>query len=439
MNKKQSLTLICTTIFLLSMMSISLLPTAMASGKSVYGTLYIDGQIAAPGIRISLQIDDTIIAETDTVTATMDGDNYVLGFNSTHEGNFAYFFVEGYDIDQSMYIGSKIGYILDLYATSPPASEEDEPSGGSPGGGGGEPFTSSGSEETNSDPIADGGGPYEGTTDAAIDFDGSASSDPDGDTLVYTWDFGDGSIGNGPLVSHLYTTADTFQVTLTVTDPDGASDENETTATIGIGNRAPINLIVTGNETGSKGELLSFSAVATDPEDESIKYVFDWDDGSPIEESAYIGSGVAYDTIHTYASFGVYSVSVYAEDTAGGSSAPETLEVSIDAIPISGEITGILGDEQGDGKYDVFISKDVTTGVETTKNGKIHIDSDADNDWDYVYDPVNQTLTKYAEAGDYDILPIIGLVGLIILAFLLFFFVYRRRGEKEEDRVPKSH
>ncbi len=51
-------------------------------------------------------------------------------------------------------------------------------------------------------------------------FDGSSSSDDKGIT-AYTWDFGDGTTGSGPTVSHRYPVGRTFLVSLTVTDTVG--------------------------------------------------------------------------------------------------------------------------------------------------------------------------------------------------------------------------
>ncbi|MDX6583753.1 MAG: endo-chitodextinase [Solirubrobacterales bacterium] len=51
-----------------------------------------------------------------------------------------------------------------------------------------------------------------------ITFDGSSSSDPDGDIRIYEWDFGDGTKGFGDVVSHSFPTPGIYPVKLTVTD-----------------------------------------------------------------------------------------------------------------------------------------------------------------------------------------------------------------------------
>lgn len=75
-------------------------------------------------------------------------------------------------------------------------------------------------------PVSDCGGPYLGGVEVSIDFDGSGSYDPDGDSLVYDWNWGDGSssLDAGPIPSHWYSDAGIYDVCLTVTDTSGLSD-----------------------------------------------------------------------------------------------------------------------------------------------------------------------------------------------------------------------
>ena len=61
-------------------------------------------------------------------------------------------------------------------------------------------------------------------TNLSVAFDGSGSSDPDGSIASYSWDFGDGSAaGSGVTPQHTYAAPGTYQVTLTVTDNQGAT------------------------------------------------------------------------------------------------------------------------------------------------------------------------------------------------------------------------
>ena len=56
-----------------------------------------------------------------------------------------------------------------------------------------------------------------------VDFDASASSDPDGSIDSYAWNFGDGESGTGVTPDHTYGSAGVYDVRLTVTDSSGAT------------------------------------------------------------------------------------------------------------------------------------------------------------------------------------------------------------------------
>jgi PKD repeat protein len=112
-----------------------------------------------------------------------------------------------------------------------------------------------------------------GAAPLTVAFDASGSSDPDGDTLTYTWDLdGNGTFGDatGAKVSRTYTADGTYTVTLRVTDGRGGSQT--TSKTITVGNSPPVPTI-TSPAAGTQwkvGDPISFSGSATDAQDGTL-------------------------------------------------------------------------------------------------------------------------------------------------------------------------
>ena len=83
--------------------------------------------------------------------------------------------------------------------------------------------TATKSIKINTPPTADTGVNQSCCVDVAAEFDGSASHDPDGDSLSFSWDFGDGETSDMPIPSHTYKAPGKFKVKLIVNDNAGSS------------------------------------------------------------------------------------------------------------------------------------------------------------------------------------------------------------------------
>jgi PKD repeat protein len=81
-------------------------------------------------------------------------------------------------------------------------------------------------------PVADTGGPYEGSAGVPVYFDGTDSRDPDGGKLRYAWDFGDDTKASGATPTHTYAVNGTFDVTLRVIDDSARADTDDTSVVI---------------------------------------------------------------------------------------------------------------------------------------------------------------------------------------------------------------
>src|SRR5688500_3657418 len=67
---------------------------------------------------------------------------------------------------------------------------------------------------------------------AELTFDGSGSSDPEGDSLKYLWDLGDGLSATEPVAKRSYYQKGPHAVTLIVTDQQGQSDTATTRVSV---------------------------------------------------------------------------------------------------------------------------------------------------------------------------------------------------------------
>lgn len=128
-----------------------------------------------------------------------------------------------------------------------------------------------------------------------VRLDGSASRDPDGEVESHMWRFGDDSPPReGDSVRHTYRQPGTYQITLTVTDDDQATDTSRTNVTVPSSetNQPPVASFE-GNLTGRTLALDASSS--RDPDGTVTRYEWSFGDGEmstgPQAQHTYPGPG----------------------------------------------------------------------------------------------------------------------------------------------------
>ncbi len=102
--------------------------------------------------------------------------------------------------------------------------------------------------------------PVQGAAPLAVQFSGDASSDPDGSSLSYQWDFGDGQSSLSVNPTHTYNNPGTYQVVLTVQDSETEDRSDPISIKVGAAPQFSISSPVNGSKY-SDGDQISYSAV----------------------------------------------------------------------------------------------------------------------------------------------------------------------------------
>ena len=167
-----------------------------------------------------------------------------------------------------------------------------------------------------------------GTAPLAVTFNGSASTDADGDTLTYAWDLDadnlfDDSTAVQPIFN--YTTPGTYTVTLKVTDTGGAFS----TATLAVKVNATPNAVATANVTSGNAPLaVTFSALgSTDPDaGDTLTYAWDLDGDNLLDDST------AAQPTFSYTTPGNHTATLRVTDSKGASSTA-TVVIKVNTPP----------------------------------------------------------------------------------------------------------
>jgi PKD repeat protein len=169
------------------------------------------------------------------------------------------------------------------------------------------------------------------TTDLTADFT-NTSTDSDGTITGWSWDFGDGNTSTAQNPSHTYTSAGTYDVSLTVIDDGGATDGTSQSVTVTAPNAPP-----TADFTYSTTDLSAdFADTSTDGDGTITGWSWDFGDGN---------TSTAQNPNHTYASAGTYDVSFTVTDDDGATDSASQ-SVSVAETPM-GEIVYVSSSSGG--------------------------------------------------------------------------------------------
>lgn len=177
---------------------------------------------------------------------------------------------------------------------------------------------------------------YSGTPPLTVNFDASASYDPDpgGAITKYEWDT-DGNpntwevdSGTDPTYSTTYTAADVYEQWVRVTDADGMTSAVSVTIDASGDNKPPVAGLVAQPATGTAPLNVQLSAVDSyDPDGSIVQYEFD-----PTGDTGWLAPQVNAHTSYYFDWGGTYEAKVRVTDDKGGTDVATTT-ITLDGPP----------------------------------------------------------------------------------------------------------
>jgi hypothetical protein len=184
------------------------------------------------------------------------------------------------------------------------------------------------------------------------------ASDPNGDQVLYVFDWGDGTTSETDYVasgiqasgSHTWSSGGTYLVKAMANDSKGANSGWSAAKTVNIVGNSPPRTPAkpTGLSLGKTGTSYSYATYAADPDRDRVLYTFDWGDGTTTA-TGYVASGTQATGSHAWSSGGTYLVKAMATDSKGANSGwSSPMSVVINTPPNSpnvpsGQSSGIHG------------------------------------------------------------------------------------------------
>jgi len=215
----------------------------------------------------------------------------------------------------------------------------------------------------------------------------AVSTDPDGNDITYTFDWGDGTkdsknFGSGYLYSvyHSWSISGIYTIKVTADDNKGGTASNTYVVKVSQSvNNPPSTPTVSGPTSVMVNSSNLYAAVSTDPDGNDITYTFDWGDGT--KDSKNFGSGYGYSVYHVWTASGIYTITVTVSDNKGGA-ASATYMVKVGQPSIT--VLSPNGGEQLNGNQSYQISWSYTGNVYSQVDillGGFDADGNQINDW----------------------------------------------------------
>jgi PKD repeat protein/type 1 glutamine amidotransferase len=153
----------------------------------------------------------------------------------------------------------------------------------------------------------------------------ATGTDADGDTLTYTWNFGDStpeSTEQNP--SHAYTTPGDYTAKVTVSDVRGGTGTANVAVTVTLTGNANPTVTSSRTPTGNTrvGVPISFTAVGTDADGDTLTYSWNFGDGD---------TSTQQNPTHTYLTANTFNAVVTVNDGRGGTGSATALQIVVQA------------------------------------------------------------------------------------------------------------